>query len=54
MEQSPPVRETTTRRLLFAKCSMIVSPQLALNFSVLAYLSIYNLWVECACEVGTF
>ena len=38
------IREITTRCLLFEKCLQIQTSQLALNFSVSAYLSIYNLW----------
>ena len=37
------IREITTRCLLFEKCLQIQTSQLALNFSVSAYLSIYNL-----------
>ena len=61
------IRETTTRRLLFEKCSEIVNTQHALNFSLLAYLSIYNLCLQivgpacykratqiCYCKEGFF
>ena len=37
------IREITTHCLLFEKCLQIGTTQLALNFSVCAYLSIYNL-----------